>query len=153
MNSALPELADDRHAAQLRDALITLLAIMRPDWGSRQAVASRVQFAEDRLGRSLPQVCLQAITAAVTPGTPPDAYIRGTPADTLRHLADPEHTAAIVAQLRRRLLDRPRQSAPRTTATLSTGEDPEALAADRAMLKQAMAAAPHRQDRPDAPRR
>jgi hypothetical protein len=140
MNSALPELADDRHVAQLRDTLITLLVIMRPDWGGRQAIASRVQFAEGRLGRSLPQVCLQAVTAAVTPGTPPDAYIRSTPADTLRHLANPEHTAAIVAQLRRQLLNRPHQTAPRTADTLSTYEDPEALAADRAMLIQATAA-------------
>lgn len=151
MDTALPGLADEGHADLVRDALITLLTIMRPDWGSHQAVASRVQFAEERLGRSLPEVCLQAVTAAVTPGAPPDSYIRTTPADTLQHLAEPEHTKDTLAELRRRLLDRAREATPPPTATTSPPgddpDDPEQVAADRAMLVQVVAAAQRRQER------
>ncbi|MGI5293003.1 hypothetical protein ACQEVF_58170 [Nonomuraea polychroma] len=126
MDTALPGLADEGHADLVRDALITLLTIMRPDWGSRQAVASRVKFAEQRLGRSLPQICLHAVTAAVTPGAPPDTYIRTTPADTLHHLAEPEHTKDTLAALRRRLLDRAREATSpglRNSGTAISGEN------------------------------
>ncbi|MEV4176020.1 hypothetical protein [Nonomuraea sp. NPDC049709] len=61
-----------------------------------------MRFAELRMKLTLPQLCLRAVTAAVTPNAPPDAFIRTTPADALR-LADPEHTSKAIAQLRRQL--------------------------------------------------
>jgi hypothetical protein len=179
MDTALPGLADDGHADLVRDTLVTLLTVMRPDWGSRQAVAGRVSFAEHRLGLSLPQVCLHAVTAAVTPNAPPDAFRPSAPADApaeaLRHLADPEHTSATIAQLRRQLLEagttRPTltptpaptpASPPGSAPSPVAGEhdqrgdqrdDPEQVAADRAMLAQAMAVAHRRQGRQEWTRR
>jgi hypothetical protein len=154
MDTALPGLGDGGHADLVRDALITLLTIMRPDWGTRQTVAGRVQFAEQRQGRSLPEVCLQAVTAAVTPAAPPDAFIRTTPADALDHLADPEHTKDTLAELRHRLLDRARAGTPPprlevsgTAPPCGDPDDPEKVAADRAMLARSMAAAQRKQER------
>ncbi|MEO3795848.1 hypothetical protein ABGB14_37065 [Nonomuraea sp. B10E15] len=60
-----------------------------------------MRFAEFRLKLTLPQLCLRAVTAAVTPNAPPDAFLDATPADMLQHLADFEHTSATIVQLRR----------------------------------------------------
>ncbi|TMR90343.1 hypothetical protein [Nonomuraea basaltis] len=153
MDTALPGLADDGHADLVRDSLVTLLTVMRPDWGSRQAVAGRVRFAELRMKLTLPQLCLRAVTAAVTPNAPPDAFLDATPADALQHLADPEHTSKAIAQLRRQLQEtNPACPAPAPVPSQAAGEpapldDAERVAADRAMLAQAMAVARRRQDR------
>jgi hypothetical protein len=154
MDTALPGLADDGHADLVRDTLVTLLTVMRPDWGSRQAVAGRVRHAEQRMKLTLPQVCLRAVTAAVTPNSLPDAFLDATPADALRHLADPEHTSATIAQLRSRL----QETSPAPAPAPAAGEpvqrdDPEQVAADRAMLAQAMAVAHRRQGRQEWTRR
>ncbi|WP_103962864.1 CIR N-terminal domain-containing protein [Nonomuraea solani] len=152
MDTALPGLADDGHADLVRDSLVTLLTIMRPDWGTRQAVAGRVRFAENRMKLTLPQLRLQAVTAAVTPNAPPDAFIRTTPADALR-LADPEHTSKAIAQLRRQLHETSTTcpaSPPAPSQASGEGaprDAAEQVAADRAMLAQAMAVARRRQDR------
>ncbi|MFC6679672.1 hypothetical protein ACFQE7_27525 [Nonomuraea ferruginea] len=73
MDTALPYPAEDSHAHPIRDSLVSLLTVMRPDWGSCQAVAARVRFAEHRMGLSLPQACLHTVTSALTPNAPPDA--------------------------------------------------------------------------------
>ncbi|MER6514965.1 hypothetical protein ABT158_49720 [Nonomuraea sp. NPDC001636] len=152
MDIALPGLADEGHADLVRDSLITLLTVMRPDWGSRQAVAERLRFAEQPLGLSLPQLCLRTVTAAVTPNSAPDSFISTTPADALRHLASPERTSEAITQLRRQLAAKTTSRAPASASPASkpqTGgehDDPEQVAADRAMLAQAMAEARRKHD-------
>ncbi|MFI7114858.1 hypothetical protein ACIBK9_51710 [Nonomuraea sp. NPDC050227] len=125
---------------------------MRPDWGSRQAVAGRLCFAEHRLELSLPQLCLHTVTATVAPNSAPDSFIRTTPADALRHLAGPERTSETIAQLRRHLVAKTTHPAPASESLASepptAGEcdDPELVAAERAMLAQAMAEARRKHD-------
>ncbi|MEV3925933.1 hypothetical protein [Actinomadura coerulea] len=106
------EAAEAASEEEIREALVILLARMRPDWGGRRAIAQRVGFARERLLMPLARVCADAVRGAAQPGSPPDVFIaidarvpvEGGP-------ADPATVAEVAAQARRALIGRRPSSA------------------------------------------
>ncbi|WP_431929862.1 hypothetical protein [Nonomuraea jabiensis] len=132
---------------RVREALVSLLDAMRPDWGGVDAIIGRIRFAEHRLHVSLPDICVQAVQAAAIPTMAPDAFIRQSPAR--RQSTDDAQKKQAIAQLRDRLARQtPGLSPAAAVAPAERGaEDAEAAADDpavameRAWLIQAVAPA------------
>ncbi|MEU6718333.1 hypothetical protein ABZ897_43280 [Nonomuraea sp. NPDC046802] len=138
---------DEELQSQVREALVTLLNAMRPDWGGVDAIAGRIRFAENRLHVPLPDICVQAVSAAAIPAMAPDAFIRHNPAR--RQSTDDAQMKRTIAELRHRLARQaPGPSpAPGAAAADQATEDDEAtgdgptVADERAWLIQAVAPA------------
>lgn len=92
---------------EVREALVLLLSRMRPDWGTPDAIAKRVLFAEERLAVPLARVCADAVAAARRPDAAPDAFIAAPgshPSDG--RPADAETVAEVARRARKDIIGR-----------------------------------------------
>lgn len=99
---------------EIRQALVTLLSAMRPDWGNRQAILKRVVFAEERLQWPLIRVCVEAVRGASKPGSLRDIFIDvKAPIPSDGRPADPKTVAEVASRARRALIGRKPSSRPK----------------------------------------